>query len=204
MSPILWSIALCLLGLMLILLDALVPSGGVLTVLGSSALIGSVVAAFLVGPAYGGGALFLEIMLLGGLIAALVKWWPHSPLGRRILIQPSDRSAGVEDERMKTLNTLIGATGVARSKMLLSGAVELDGQLYDAVSAGEAVDVGQKVRVVKVRARQLVVQPIADPADGPDASSERHGQLGTGTNPEDPLSRPIEELGLEPFDDPLA
>ena len=33
MSPILWSIGLCIVGLLLILLDAMVPSGGVLTVL---------------------------------------------------------------------------------------------------------------------------------------------------------------------------
>jgi len=76
--------------------------------------------------------------------------------------------------------------------MLPSGAVVIDNQIIDAVSEGQPIEPDEPVRVIEVRGTMVVVRPVDESAvdeQGP---------------PDDMLSRPIETLGLEPFDDPLA
>ena len=72
--------------------------------------------------------------------------------------------------------------------MLPSGAVEIDGQTIDALSEGVPIESGQRVRVIEVRGMRVVVRPADDEPPTTD----------------DVLSQPIDSLGLEPFDDPLA
>ena len=77
--------------------------------------------------------------------------------------------------------------------MLPSGAVEIDGQMIDAITHGQAIEPGQYVVVIEVRANRVVVRPAKE--------NERPGR---SVSPEDVLKRPIEELGIESLDDPLA
>jgi hypothetical protein len=76
--------------------------------------------------------------------------------------------------------------------MLPSGAVEIDGQMIDAMSQGQAIEPGAYVVVVEVRANRVVVRPA-----GKD-------QRPSHPDPKDVLSRSIEEVGIESLDDPLA
>ena len=87
----------------------------------------------------------------------------------------------------------MGRVGITRSKMLPSGAVEIEGQMVDAITRGKAIEPGQYVVVTEVRANRVVVRP-AKPDERP----------GRPIADDDPLSRPIDELGLESLDDPLA
>ncbi len=87
---------------------------------------------------------------------------------------------------------LIGKHGVAKSDLLPSGDVRIDGRIYDAVSSGMAINKGQTVRVVDVHTQRLVVRPSRADADQ---------QVGKR---DDVLSTPIDSLGIEPFEDPLA
>jgi hypothetical protein len=74
--------------------------------------------------------------------------------------------------------------------MLPSGAVMIDGQLIDAVSQGIAIDPGNPVVVVEVKANRVMVRP-----------AKPHEVQQAAIQPDDPLSRPIEDFGLESFDD---
>jgi hypothetical protein len=76
--------------------------------------------------------------------------------------------------------------------MLPSGAVEIDGQMIDAVTQGRPIEPGTYVVVAEVRANRVVVRPA-----GKD-------QRPSHQNPNDVLSRPIDELGIESLEDPLA
>jgi hypothetical protein len=77
--------------------------------------------------------------------------------------------------------------------MLPSGAVLVDGQLIDAVSQGPAIDPGQPVVVVEVRANRVMVRP-----------ARPHETKAADIRPDDLLTRPIEDFGLESIDEPLA
>ena len=88
---------------------------------------------------------------------------------------------------------LVGRVGTAKSKMLPSGSISIDGRLFDAVSQGQAIDTGQAVVVVEVRGNRVIVRP----ADGTEAQQR-------DDYPRDVLSTPAEELGLDSLEDPLA
>ena len=90
---------------------------------------------------------------------------------------------------------LVGSRGIAKTKMLPGGVVSVEGRSIDAVSEGLPIDLGEAVVVVEVRGNVVVVRR-AD-ADGP-AKTVRSGPES------DLLDRPLEELGLDPLDDPLA
>jgi phage FluMu protein gp41 len=77
--------------------------------------------------------------------------------------------------------------------MLPSGAVEIDGQMIDAVSQGRAIEPGQHVVVTEVRANRVVVRP-----------AKENERTSRSISSADLLSRPIEELGIESLEDPLA
>ncbi len=70
----------------------------------------------------------------------------------------------------------------------------VDGQIIDAMSEGLPIEPEQPVRVIEVRGAMVVVRPVDE--------SAVDEKLQEST--EDMLSRPIETLGLDPFDDPLA
>ena len=126
------------------------------------------------------------------LIATAFKYWPKTPMGKAFLGElPTDEDVLPTDSR----RTLLGRVGVARSKMLPSGAVEIEGQMIDAVTQGQAIEPGAYVVVVEVRANRVVVRPAG--------KDQRPGNQ-SAKDIKDILSRPIDELGIESLEDPLA
>lgn len=57
-----------------------------------------------------------------------------------------------------SLLLLKGKIGVAKTVLRPSGKVEVDGEVYDAVTAGEFIERGEPVKIVKVEATQLYVE----------------------------------------------
>lgn len=120
-----------------------------------------------------------------GIVAAL-RWWPKTPIGRRILIpRPSSEDEVLpETPAYRELKALIGRRGRSKGLMLPSGLVVIDGKTYDAVSEGVPIEPNQPVVVVNVSTQRLVVRPDL----GPDRPSATAGPSG---KPADPLRQEI-------------
>jgi membrane-bound ClpP family serine protease len=188
-----WAILLLLLGLVLVVLEVFIPSGGIISILAAIALITAIVIASwegsTTGPVVGFVFATITVFAVPVLVAMAFKIWPKTRMGKAFLGElPREDEVLPEDPR----RALLGRVGVARTKMLPSGAVEVDGQMIDAVSQGQAIEPGTYVVVAEVRANRVVVRPA-----GKD-------QRPSHVNPSEILSRPIEELGIESLDDPLA
>ena len=195
MPPVFWSSILLLVGLALVIAEIFVPSGGIIGFLSFSSIAAAVVMAFYKnGPVT--GAIFLVIACGAVPIAlgAAFRFLPDTPVGRRLLPTiPTAEEVLPDNEQRRRLRQLVGRVGKVKSKMLPSGAVLIDGQTIDAVSEGLPLEPGQTVRMIEVRGTQVVVRAVEDNAA--DVQPDTGGDL---------LSRPIESLGLEAFDDPLA
>jgi len=191
MDPLVWSGLLLLIGLLLVAGEVFVPSAGLLGFLAVAAVLSSVVLAFF-SRGLEIGVLFMCVTAVAVPITLFLafRWWPMTPLGKRLLLELHHGDEALPDTRRK-LRTLVGKVGTASSMMLPSGAILIDGVTLDAVSEGMAVEAGQRVRVVDVRGNRVVVRPVVD--DEPDNRPA-----------DDVLSQPIESLGLDPFDEPLA
>ncbi len=193
MDPLVWSSLLLLLGLTLVICEVFIPSGGVLGLLSVAALVAGVSLAFY-NKGIEIGLLFLTVatVLVPTALALAFRYWPQTPMGRRLLLDVRSGEDMLPDtpERRK-LAQLVGKLGVAKTLMLPSGAVVIEGRTIDALSEGMSIEAGQRVRVVAVHGSRVVVRPADDSEELP---------------PEDVdmLSRPIESLGIDSLEDPLG
>jgi membrane-bound ClpP family serine protease len=191
-----WAILLLVIGCVFIGLEVFIPSGGLISILAAVSIITSIVIAFwespTTGPITGLAFSAVTVVVVPIVIATAFKYWPRTRMGKAFIGElQSEKDLLLEDPR----RALMGRVGVARSKMLPSGAVEVDGQMIDAVSQGQAIEPGTYVVITEVRANRVVVRPAGkDQRPGNQSASEI----------KDILSRPIEELGIDALDDPLA
>jgi membrane-bound serine protease (ClpP class) len=189
LNPVGWSVLLMLAGCALVVLEVFIPSGGIIGTISAVCVIASILIAFGESPTTGFAFTAAAVVAVPTLLALAFKYWPKTAMGKAFLGElPTDDEVLPEDPR----RALLGRVGIARSKMLPSGAVEIDGQMVDAVTQGQAIEPGTYVAVIEVRANRVVVRPA-----GKD-------QRPSHQNPNDLLSRPIEELGIESLEDPLA
>jgi membrane-bound ClpP family serine protease len=198
MTPLIWVIVLILLGIGFVVLELFIPSGGVLSFFAVVCVTAAIfVGYYYFGPVGGTIVLAVEAVLIPITIVAAIRVWPHTPIGRRVLnITPGEPgSAGVEADSAHALRSLVGKWGRAKTPLLPSGAVTIEGRVYDAISRGVPIEAGQPIEVVQAEGNHIIVRPsrLAAPPENQRAAST-----------EDILAQPVESLGIEPLDDPLG
>jgi membrane-bound ClpP family serine protease len=191
MDPLIWAGILLAFGLSATALELFIPSGGVLGLLSLVCLLSAVGLAFHQNTWAGMGFLAAVVVGVPCVLGLAVRWWPSTRMGRRLLLEvPTEDEVLPDSELRRGLKSLLGKVGEARTLMTPSGAVLIEGRTINALSEGLTIEPGQRVRVVEVRGNRVVVQPTS--------------QAPTVVDPGDPLSQPIESLGLDPFEDPLG
>ena len=194
MDPIYTSLLLLALGLVVIVLELFVPSAGILGVVAAGLLISSVVMAFY--SSVQAGAILLSGIALGlpFLIGLWAKWWPHTPLGKLIMIgRQTEETVLPKTEQYVDYKELKGQLGIAKTKMLPSGIIIVNDRKYDAVSDGFPIEAGQPIKITSVKGTRLYVQPY-------DGKLDDEGQVPARDR--DILSQSLEELGID--EDPLG
>jgi membrane-bound serine protease (ClpP class) len=182
-----WAILLLAVGSALAVMEIFFPSAGILGFLSALAVFSAIVMGFNHDPVTGVLVLLGALVGLPTVIVLGFKYWPKTAMGRRVLlIAPTSEEVLPTDPDRDFLRGLIGRVGRAKSKMLLSGVISIDGRTVDAVSESLPVEAGQSVRVVQVRGREVIVRPVED--DSSDAP------------PADPLKQTFDD----PFDLPPA
>jgi membrane-bound ClpP family serine protease len=190
-----WIISLLVLAVALIALELFVPSGGALGVLSALAIIAAVSLAYYHhGAMVGTIVLALNVIVVPLLVYQALRWWPNTPIGRRILIQPPEEEGPDSAVPAGALNLLdlVGRRGVAKSPLLPSGVVEIEGQQFDAVSRGRPVEVGQPIEVVDAPGNHLVVRGLLVANEPP-----RDQTAGL-------LDESFDGIDLSTLDEPLA
>src|SRR5688500_8657384 len=129
MSFLGWALLLLLLGCIFLVLEFFIPSSGTLGVLAALSLIGAIVMAYLAGPMYGTSMLVAVAIIVPTACILAVNYWPHTPIGRLILIQrPELPDEGLpEREAYRRLTHPIGSHCLAKAMNLTSGGVKIIG-----------------------------------------------------------------------------
>jgi len=86
MGSLSWAIILVAVGLAVIVIELFVPSAGLLGIVAAVLLVSGIVSAFFHSIEAGAALLLLLVLLLPVLFVALIKVWPSTPIGRRILL----------------------------------------------------------------------------------------------------------------------
>ncbi len=204
MTPLVWIVALFLVGLAVLVLEVFVPSGGVLGFLSVIAIVAAIVEAFLEqGTAFGLAVLGVAFVAVPAVLAGAFRVFPETPLGRRVLPPPP----GGDDVRPRAarrrhLEGLVGRRGRAVGELVPWGTVEVEGVVCDAVSEVGPIAADAAVIVAGVDAAAVVVRPATTRPDPPAARPLRPEQ--PHQTDADVRSRTLEEFDFEGLEPPAA
>ena len=155
------ALVLFLIGVVLLIGEIVLPTGGILVV-GALLFFACGVATILY---YGNSA--EAVVALGGLAIGLpaggfvaVMAWRRLSIGGAL-----DSADGTANPQIAGLVSLKGRVGKTLTPMRPSGTVEMDGKRIDAMSEGMLIDAGTWVRCVDVKAGTVVVRQLDSPAD---------------------------------------
>ncbi len=162
MGPELVWPCLCLaLGLVLLLAEVFIPSGGLIGLLALGLLGVSLYLAFTTTPH---GLKF--VVALGILVPitffAAVQIWPRTPMAKYIFLSPPSAEDMAPEVGAVMLDHLIGQFGRAITPMRPSGLVDFEGRRLDGLSEDGLIPAGALVRAIKVRSGQIVVRAATD------------------------------------------
>ena len=215
MDPIYLSLICLVLALGLAAVDLLVPSGGFLLVLACASALGAILFGFRAGTTTGMVMLTLTIGAIPILLTIALRIWPHTPLGRRIILKPpfkkSEQSSAKSPPTPETNNSrrnksadkismdeLVGSVHVVAGPLLPTGQLKVGHRYFNATAENGFIDADTVVEVVSIRERNLIVRPtdrqlssLASPA----ASVETRDD--TTENQANLLEMSAEELGID-------
>src|SRR5438105_13997716 len=157
MTPVVWAIALLLLGLVFLVLEFFIPSGGALAVMCALSFLAAIIVGFMAGPWTGAAMVLAICVIVPSSVGAAIRWWPDTPIGKLMLIQRPRSSDEVLPETVayRGLKDLVGRRGQSKGLMVPSGSVLIDGKTNDAVSEGMTIEPHQSVIVVSVSTQRL-------------------------------------------------
>src|SRR5262245_53200129 len=128
MEPLTVAYLLIVLGLALLVAEVFVPSGGLLFVGSTLAIIAGVAMAFMYGDTSTGMLTLLVVFVAGPLLAAAaLYYWPRTPMARRFILPDQDATLAQMPVNLE-LEQLRGRFGRAISDLRPAGAAEFDGR----------------------------------------------------------------------------
>jgi membrane-bound serine protease (ClpP class) len=150
-----WIVLLFAIGILLLLVEVIVP-GGILGVIGGLMMFGGCVVAFIVHGTEG-GMIALTIALSAAAIAFYIEFrvLPRTRIGKRAFLEReiSSVSTAYGDEARE----LIGKSAVALTMLSPSGFIDIDGRRYEAFCQSGQVPVGTALKVTGADSFRLIV-----------------------------------------------
>lgn len=143
------AVGLVVASLVLVFLEALIPSFGLLTIAAVTCAVGAVVVAFQVGTTTGAVFLAATVLLMPVAVYYGLRLLRHTAL----VTEPP--SAGGQSVPAFAP----GTSGVSVSVLRPSGAAMIGGKKVSVVTQGEMVEKNSKIEVVRCEGNRVVVRP---------------------------------------------
>lgn len=152
------AILLFLLGIILLAVEVLVlPGFGIAGVLGTGALIVSVVMA---APNMEQAVMSLVLALLGAIVCLLLsfKFLPTRRVWQKLVLGVKQQTESGYVAPELSLNRFLGAEGVALTVLRPAGTAEINGERVDVVAEGNYIPANTPIKVVNVEGTRVVVR----------------------------------------------
>ncbi len=157
MSAVLWAILFLVFGLILLIAEVFVPSGGMIGLLAGGLLLASLWQAF-TQTEYGLYFLLTDVLLMPLTLMYAVYLWPKTPFAKKVFLTPPEAEEMTVSHGGGRLDHLIGQIGRSLTPLRPSGSVDLEGRRLDAMAESGLIESGTLIQVVRVQAGQLVVR----------------------------------------------
>ena len=161
MDPIALAILFFAAGVILVIAEVFLPAHGVLGVLGAVGLIAGVAACFWINQYLGLAAAIALVVSLPFGAALWVKVWPHTPVGKRLILGPAGPN-DVATAAAPAPRVQVGQVGVVVSELRPGGVCEFaGGERVEARCEHGVIPAGRRVEVIAVADRRPVVRAVA-------------------------------------------
>jgi membrane-bound ClpP family serine protease len=145
-------------GIVLLILEMIIPSFGILSVLGAICLFGGVMLASS-DPKQASISLGIAFLLAIVIVAISFKYLHHRGTWNRFILREQLTSdKGFTSNPNKT--NYLGKQGEALTPLRPAGTAQIDGQRIDVVTDGSFISSGKPVEVVQVEGTRVVVREI--------------------------------------------
>lgn len=156
--------SLCLaVGLLLLVAEVFIPSGGLIGVLAVGFLGVSLYLAFST-TSHGLVFLIVTVVLMPLMLMLAVYLWPRTPMAKYLFLNPPSPEDVAPDSQDLVLERLVGQFGRTLTPLRPSGRVDFEGRRFEGVSEEGLIPSGVLVRAVQVRSGRLVVREADVPA----------------------------------------
>ena len=161
MVIVLLIVALIVAAMVLIVIEVLTPTFGILGAVATALLAVSVWQAFVLHAAFGWALLLAVVILVPVYVYVMIKWLPGSALGRKVFLQSAPDGSGEGAPESDRLQSLVGKAGVAETQLRPSGAARIDGQRIVALAESGIIRKGAAITVIKAEASNVIVREVA-------------------------------------------
>jgi membrane-bound serine protease (ClpP class) len=183
-----WAFLLLAVAICLLIAEVFIPSGGIISVLSTLAILGALVFAWEAWWYTNQGAFWGFVggmsLLLPATVVIAFYFWPSTPLGKRAILEgpaPHEVASFVEQEEKH--RQMVGKIGETATSLNPAGIVRIDGQRVHCQSEGMILDAGIPVIVISARANRVIVRKV-DPRT---AQSPTHVDPRRPSDPNQPL-----------------
>ncbi|MEM0984357.1 MAG: NfeD family protein [Planctomycetota bacterium] len=157
-----WGMVLVAVGILLIVVEAFVPSGGVIGLVSGVCAFAGVVLMWRHSTTWGVTGLSVVGVLGPASFLWAVNMLPKKPIGRNQIGAPTEEEVAAREleeiEEAEKRRSLLGATGLAVTDLKPGGEIEIDGQTLDARAEQDWIDAGSRVEVVELGSFDVVVR----------------------------------------------
>jgi len=161
MDGIVLPVALLALAVVTFFMEAFVPSGGLITVIGLCCVGGAIAFAFSLGGTNTGVVFVgISIVLVPASLISAFALLRKTPLGRRLTLQRTQKVEEGYVAQDSREQELLGQTGVAVSMLRPSGEARIAGRRYDVMTEGELIEQGTEIVVRRVEGNRIVVRKV--------------------------------------------
>jgi membrane-bound ClpP family serine protease len=157
-NELIWPSLCMAIGLILLIAEVFVPSGGLIGLLAAGLLVVSLYLAFSHSTWTGVEFLFALGCLLPLTLVLAVNLWPRTPMARWIFLKPPEPEDFRPDVEKQPLEHLIGQFGRSLTPLRPSGVVDFEGHRHDGLSEEGLIPAGVLVQAVALRANQVIVR----------------------------------------------
>jgi membrane-bound serine protease (ClpP class) len=184
-----WAFLLLAVAICLLIAEVFIPSGGIISVLSTLAILGAIIFAWQAWWYSNQGAFWGFVggmsLLLPATVVVAFYFWPSTPMGRRAILEspaPHEVASFVEQE--EKYRRMVGKIGETATSLNPAGIVRIDGQRVHCQSEGMIIDAGMPVIVISARANRVIVRKF-DPRAAPSATSSDPRRPGDPNQPLD-------------------
>ncbi|MBX2852227.1 MAG: hypothetical protein KTR15_10825 [Phycisphaeraceae bacterium] len=156
-----WAIIAFGVAITLLVLEAFLPSGGVLGVLAGICALGGIVMFFRFDTTWGMVSMAVALLATPFIIAAMLWVWPNTPIGRALTLEDKQQRVNTDERgRDGDAEISVGVEGEALTDLRPVGACRLNGERIDCTSHAGVIEKGTKVRVVGVEGVSIKVKAV--------------------------------------------